>query len=481
MVRLSGKSAATRISLNGVAEWLHNVISSKVFLVVGFLWFFFQSSVIALTTRFGLPPDETYHYDFIKLFTDSGWLPFLSSQDGHYVLGEAVKTPFFIYHYLFSLPNHFLGDGDFAIIFLRMLNVILGLGSLYLLYKIAKFVKLSDFAANLVIFLSASTLMFVFISGSISYDNLFILVTLFAILTLLKILKKPRLPELLYLATALLVGLLIKKNFIVVAALILGIVLIKLLRDKNFLSAVKTVNLATIKSRPSYLVLSFFILILSIVFVQRYVVNTIKYGNFEPKCTAVLAVEKCRENHVFARDEMLDNMQRPPAEKKRYQYISDWSILMSERTYGVFAHTSFAPRANILFLIQTLLILGFAAIIRGLNLKNKNLNLILLISFIYIGALMLENYMRYERYGSFTFAIQGRYALPFVLLIYIAMAYYACQVIRRKQIVYLVASLAIIVFFLSSLPSYIQLTNKDWRNQPTNNARSSLVKFLGQD
>jgi hypothetical protein len=436
---------------------------------------------VALTTKFGLPPDETYHYDFIRFFTASGWSPFVATQEGFYALGEAVKTPFFIYHYVLSLPNHFIGEGDFAILFLRMINVLMGVLSLFIIYKLAKYVMAKDFTANLVVFLIANTLMFVFISGSISYDNLFILISLFSVWTLLKLIKKPALLELLLLTAALLTGLLIKKNFIVVAAIIIFVLLVQLIKDNRAITFLRKLNFSLLKSKPVFIVLSLAIVSLFVLFAQRYVTNVISYGNFEPACTEVLSPEQCRQNGVFARNEVLDNMQRPPATKAGYEYVFDWSLLMTERVFGVFAHTSFAPYSFILVLIQTSLIAGVIAAIRSFSFRNKKINLILLISLAYMLVLIIENYMRYERYGSFTFAVQGRYAFPFIMLLLIPAVYYAQKSIRRQRAFYVSAALVAIVFFISSLPSYILLTDSDWQNQPAIEAKTRVVEFIGFD
>src|SRR4029078_6207021 len=125
-----------------------------------------------------IPPDERFHYGTVQLFAQNGWLPFIHNQLGHYNLGEVAHTPYFLYGYILSIPYHFLNHVNGSIYILRLLNIALGAASLYVAYRLFSKLGLPQAVRNLSIFMMANTLMFVFLSASVSYDNLFIFIVL---------------------------------------------------------------------------------------------------------------------------------------------------------------------------------------------------------------------------------------------------------------------------------------------------------------
>ncbi|MBI4034519.1 glycosyltransferase family 39 protein [Candidatus Saccharibacteria bacterium] len=449
--------------LKQLANQLLAVISSRRFLYFTFGWFILSATVIAATTRFGLPPDETYHYNFIQLFAGNGWLPGLADQDGYYLLGEAVKTPFFLYHYLLSLPTHLFNLTGYDIYLLRLVNVVFGILTLLVVYKIARLLKLSKFVTNLSLFMLANTLMFVFINSAINYDSLFNLLSLTAIWLLMKSLAKPSWLISLSLAASLLAGLLVKKNFIVVAAAVALVLIFKLVPDWRSKLKLKMPQLSWRLGSLAALVA-----VLAVLVGQHYGGNLASYKSYEPRCDQVLALEQCRQSRLFVRQEQLDNMARPAATKGAVEYSVDWLGLMGERTYGVFGHSSFRPNSIIFILIELILTVGAAAVIRAYHRRAGPINLLLVIGLAYLAALIFENHLRYEKYGSFSFAVQGRYALVSLALFYLVMVYYFSQAVRNKVALALSATAVIVVLFISSLPAYVIQTNADWRNRLTN-------------
>ncbi len=452
--------------LNRYAGILLSIVSSRVFLLITFLWFVVQSTLIAFITKFGLPPDEVYHYNFIQLFTENGWLPFLKGQEGYYHLGEVVKTPFFLYHYLLSIPNHLFIQTGHSVLLLRLTNVLLGVASLYLAYRIAVNAKLSKLAVNLSVFMFANTIMFVFLSASINYDNLFLALSLSCLLLVLRIIKKPSIVDTSVLILALLSGIFIKKNFIPVA-IVLGTVFVfwAVKNWQPFSSSIKKGWHVKQKTLIPILVLLAIFLGL---FFQRYASNLINYQSIKPRCDIVLTLEQCRENGLFVRSERLDSSPRPAITKNGYEYIFGWSALMGQRIFGVFAHKSFVPLTSIFFGLQTIIAVCVVAVIRKLSAIDWRVNLLLGIAIAYSIILILENYLRYRKYGSFDFAVQGRYVFFALPLFYISAIHYVSKIQFLKKIFMGVFTLAAItVVLLSGLPSYLLLIDSSWLNEGT--------------
>ena len=90
-----------------VSRLVLDVISSKWFLRLAFAWFILQAVYFAITVRYGLPPDENYHYSYVQLFAKHFPSPLLPDQNHYGIIIEAVRNPFFLYHYLLGLVYFF--------------------------------------------------------------------------------------------------------------------------------------------------------------------------------------------------------------------------------------------------------------------------------------------------------------------------------------------------------------------------------------
>ncbi|MBP7807619.1 hypothetical protein KA047_03940, partial [Candidatus Saccharibacteria bacterium] len=211
--------------LSNVFTYIERGIASRYFLWFVFGYFILQALFFAIFVKFDIPPDENYHYTYIKLFADNFPSPFLSSQGDNFILREAVRNPFFLYHYILSLPYFFVRGFADAYVFLRIVNIFMGVGSLALIVAIARRLRLSPLVTNLSVFMTVCTLMFSFLFGSINYDTLYVLLTLSSILLLLRLLEKINMRDVLLLVNILLAGSLVKINFLP-QVFIVGVVLL---------------------------------------------------------------------------------------------------------------------------------------------------------------------------------------------------------------------------------------------------------------
>ena len=255
--------------LSRIFVFVEQVIASRYFLWFVFAYFVVQALFFAIFVKFDIPPDENYHYTYIKLFADNFPSPFLSNQGDNFILREAVRNPFFLYHYLLSLPYFFIRGFADAYVFLRIVNIFIGLGSLALVIAIAKRMRLSPLVTNLGVFMTVCTLMFSFLFGSINYDTLYILLTLSSLVLLLRLIEKITLRDTLLLVNVMLLGSMVKINFL---PQILIVSLVLFLKYKGALRKSFSTMLSTFSThkRLNILLLSAACL-LSILFVHRYV------------------------------------------------------------------------------------------------------------------------------------------------------------------------------------------------------------------
>jgi len=420
-----------------------------------------QAVFFAFTTRLGLPPDETYHLSYIKLFSENNFSPFLSNQEGYFSLGEAVRTPFFLYHYLLSFP-YSLSDN---FVFMRLINVALGVGSLVLVALIAGELKVPKLVRNLSIFMAANTLMLVFLAGSVSYDNLFIVLSLSSILLAIRLFNKITATHLLLLVACLAAGSLVKINFLPLAAALMIILAVRY--HQSYKSVWAAFQKTFAAHRRVNMALCVLVAFLSVLVLHRYGYNVVKYRTYAPACTQVQSLEQCRQHALFVRNETVLGRDHPKPDKDPFEYVYDWIPLIQDRTFGIYGHQDFTPIRIVRASIQILIVLAAAAVIRAWRKKDRLFSLLIGISLFYTFMLLLENYDIYTRSGRMGFVVHGRHMLAVLPVLYIIGNHYMLKVASNLYVKTGLVLMIIAIFAASSLPTYAIKANKTWLNPPS--------------
>lgn len=436
------------------------VVSSNLFLKLTFLWFIVQAIYFAFSVKFGIPPDEDYHLTFIRLFAQHSPSPFLSDSGIPGVLLEVARNPFFLYHYLLSFPYLIIRHLPQPYVWLRMINVLLGTGSLYLVNRIASQLKVSTLVRNLSIFMLANTLMFVFLSASINYDNLFIPLCLASVYLLLRLFDKVTARDSLMFLAVTLAGLMVKISFLPMAAVVLALLAAKHWRH---LPAVLTSFKKTFRQsvRLNWLLI-IVVLLLGGLFSQRYVYNLATYHSYQPVCPSVRAIGDCRQSALFARDESLSGPNRHPATASWPSYLQQWSKLMAQRVYGVFGHMRFPANKYIeLWSVAAAALFALAFAVKWRP-SDQAFTIVVVVSLFYLLSLIIDNHNLYNQTGRLQLAVQGRYVFGVLPLIYLAGNHYAERLLKDSpaMLVYLVVTLAI--FSISGLPTYLRKATPEW-------------------
>lgn len=453
---------------NKVFAVVERGISSRYFLWLVFVYFVLQALFFAVFVKFDIPPDENYHYTYIKLFAENFPSPFLSSQGDNFILREAVRNPFFLYHYLLSLPYFFVKGFSDAYIFLRIINVFLGVGSLALIVAIAKRMRLTPLVTNLGVFMTACTLMFAFLFGSINYDTLYVLLTLSSILLLLRLLEKLTMRDSLLLVNTLLAGSLVKINFLP-QIFVIGIILLFRYRKKlreNFSSILSTYS----KHKRVNIALLSIACLLSVLFVHRYVYNVVKYQTYAPDCARIQTIDYCRNSALYARNERVFGPNRPAPTHDALRYVSEWTSLMQNRSYGVFGDLRFLPNKAVGLWMDTFLVLGIVFTIRYWQRKDKVITTVLVICIFNVVILILENYRIYARSGILELAIHGRYLFAFLPLLYLIANHYIITNLRRPFLRFCFIVITVFIFALASMPTFLRKADSTWYASAADNA-----------
>lgn len=280
------------------------VIGSNYFFLFVVSLFVISASWIAVSFRYPFLFDERFHFDVIKIFSKQ-FSPIIYSQGtdldmyGNLTFGNAS-----IYHYILSYPyrlfDFILSNENQVIIALRLLNISLVAWGLYIYSKLFQEIGVSKALANISLLLFTLIPLLVFVSATISYDNMLFVVTAAFFLYGARIVSgKAISPKSYYIFILVgILGTLVKFTFIPVFVLGLGFVIFWMHKDKKHLKTLK----ASIRSwdrKIVTLLLIPFVLLLSLL-IFRYGVSLAVYHTPLPRCDRLMSHERCLQNAVYS-------------------------------------------------------------------------------------------------------------------------------------------------------------------------------------
>lgn len=469
-----------RATLHMISEKVLAFFGSKTFFYIIIGWFAFQLIFMGLSTTKGIAPDEGTHIRTIALYAGDGFDPFIQYQPPEaYQLGGVTRSPSYFYHYVMSFPYRVLPASmptEDKMIFLRMINLVFALAGVLILSRALALVSKQRITQNLTLFMLTNTLMFVFLSSSINYDNMVFMLVSACFYYLLKLYKKLTLPDIVKLGIVMLMLSVVKFTFLPLGLIMLLSVVI--MQRKNVLSYLKQLPSEVRKQNKYFIILAVIFAIFFGFFIERYGVNYARYGTYKPQCDKVMAYENCLSSGLFVRNlAFRDNPVTSNIPDANFSLR--WAERMKEGVYGILGH-KFADETLVIKLGSIAVAALFVvAIIRKFTLKETVINMLLLIALIYTAVLLWHNYTLFTKSGRFGLALQGRYVFPVLPLYYLAGTYYLHKWLHKEKIAYAITTVAIVViFFLGSLPAYIVSTNRLWHTNAMQGINSSLKKVL---
>lgn len=402
-----------------------NILRNKKTFYAIVVLFVLEALWIALTSHYPMAFDEDYHLGIIKIYSHHS-IPFLSSQPaGADIFGAVARDPSYLYHYLMSfvyrIINFFTKDQTVIVLALRCINIGLFAASLFITRKL-----FSRFAPPAVT--HGVLLFFIFIpvvpllAAQINYDNLFIPVISLSLLSAHTFVDKLTnehkfsWEQIMTVTALLLFGSLVKYAFLPVAFVITLYILVTYVKCRSGLEYYKP------KISNKFFAISITLLLLTILFSQRYLVNVIKYKTPIPSCNKVLSIDQCSNYGPWARDYRYEHS-KVIHPHNVVVYAPDWFYGMWLRLYFALdgPGTHYQTRSPLPVPAITGIVVAFAAaigIIIGAKtmLRSKDRSIILLVALsagVYISVLFVDNYQGYVKTGQ-PVAINGRYLLPFI-------------------------------------------------------------------
>lgn len=431
--------------------------------IVLIIIFSFYSFSIAIKLGDHIIPDEPSHFLFSKYYATTFWIP--ADTPETYSRGWYIAHNPFLYYWisarvinLAKLIQPTINDASLLRI-LRLLSSLYSIGTIIFLNKLSCLIIPKKGWRLLPVFLLTNTLMFVFLSGGVNYDNMANLFAMSGVYYLVRVLSDHD-----YLKNSLLsmificLGCLVKFTILPLAlSMFLAWLLFTIYKRKS----VFPIHTRDTKSIALIVILS--ILILGNLLIYGH--NLIVFGSITAHCSDILSESQCVLDPYFQRAQkygpegpmsLIEAVQQGFPHPLTYLF-DFWIKDMFVKIYGIAGHKVYVP-AHIIPFYQ-LFFLG-ALCLSFWSWKNVSFSRGSLLFFIifYITVLFIKNYRTELSHTFHHFAIQGRYLFPVIGLVYTLVGYTISQVSSR--VLRYATLISTIVLFLAGGPlKFIKLNN----------------------
>jgi len=451
------------------------IIRSRIFFGVVISLFVLQAGWLAISARYPMAFDESYHVGIIKLYTHQLSPLFMSQPDGPAPFGALTRDPSYLYHWLLSFPYRLLSiwfnNQVLVVVLLRLLNVALFAAGLVLFRKVLLKTRASPTIVHLTILFFTLVPVVPLLAAHVNYDNLLMLLVPLSLLLTLQFhdrlvqRKLCSLPLLLNIFSLNLLGSLVKFAYLpILTANVLCILYLVWKHGKPRRKQWR--KLTRVKKYPAVILC----LVSIILFVQMYGVNIVRYHNIIPQCGQVLSVERCKAYPPWARNYDA-KAHKVPDTGNPVAFVGGWLYGMFYRSFfaingsGLVATYDNKPPLPILS-AAAIAVFGFGSFFafryrQQIVGSDPALSILLFVCLVYLVSLLGRNYHDYAQLGQLV-AINGRYLvlimLPVLLAIGLAFQYHLRQ---HTQ------GLLVVVVFLAFLQgggalSYIYDSNIHW-------------------
>ncbi|MGI6423049.1 MAG: glycosyltransferase family 39 protein [Candidatus Dojkabacteria bacterium] len=414
---------------------------------------------LASTVKMGISSDSWYHLRVSQEYSKTLGIP-VNTPDT-YKWRDITNIPYLYFWINGRILNLNSATFNFnEVILLRVINIFFALGTVIATYLLSKECIKNRWAQLIPVLLLVNTLMFLFLSSSINYDNLSNMLASFAILFFVKSIKqKDTLKYPILTILMLSIACLTKYTILPLAFILVILLLIDMFRTKRVFN---------MKDRSLLLLLpTIFFLLLNLLL---YGGNLVNHGELDPDCSKTLTYEQCLENGVFRRDnelmpaeevnliEMITTGQR--LDPIRYTGIWIWE--MTKRVIGIMGDSSFFHSDSVVSLFTALL--GISLIVGVVNWKKYSVEIKYMASltlFYLLILLIVQNYDMYLKRGYEVLALQGRYMFPVISSFYVLISVFWLN-IKNKYFKIGIISISLILLTLLSIPYFLLNVDSSW-------------------
>lgn len=429
MVRYNQRASILEVGNSKILVTLPGILA------VGLIVFFFViSTIVAADFKRALIPDESWHIAVSQYFASTPGIP--PDIPETYELGVLTHKPY-LYHWinarLLNLLNLVLSEvGNYKILVaFRFVGVLYTTLAVVFCYLLSREIIKNPWWRIMPLFLLTSTLMFVFHSAGVNYDNLTNLCAFAGIYYLVKLLKG----EAYYRNT------LLWMIWILAGALV-KVTTLPLLAVMTVIWVVYTfINRRKIDFKINFDWKIILLVVVFAVFVglnfMLYGVNLIQYRAVIPSCTMVLTDSECSQHPVYLRDKnAADNLSiaqmfNGNAPDPLTWLVGWWFPTMIKMMFGFAGFKWYIPSDLFIALYQWWFLgVVFLAVFFWKKPSLPVLGLIAIVVF-YILTLLQTNLAAELKSGFKHLGIQGRYLFPVLGGIYVLFGHYAERIPNR--------------------------------------------------
>ena len=392
------------------------------------------SIFIATNLQTAVIPDETYRFEVATYFADTLGIPkdvpiAYSSGDnlqrnpylGYWLYGRAIN----VVHLFQPAATEWQ-----TLVALRIFNWLFALGTVIFIYGLSQALIADKWWQLLPVFMLTNTLMFVFLSGGVNYDNPTVFACSAAVYFFVRMLKKEKFIANSFAWAIFIAIACLMKYSILPLALVMGIIwLIYFFKNRKKLpiEPIKKWHWGMIA-----LLVAFSALVL--MNIALFGINLVKFHAFTPDCIDTFPQEVCdssffgmRHNEMALPEKLsvIDAFRQGHPEPIRY-FFDEWIREMLKRIYGIMGEKNYFPINIAYFHVAFfwILLLGFRYIKK---LDFVKLSLVITFGF-YTFVLVAMNYNSELIYGFNKYvALQGRYLFPVIGIGYVLVTYILTQ------------------------------------------------------
>ncbi len=458
----------TQETLHRTRKFWDYINPTFVFFALLFV-FAVYSIFLALKLQQHILPDETAHFAFSEHFSTTLGIP--KDTPETYIYGWYIKQNPFLYYWVSGRALNVLnlvisGASEWKkIVFLRLLSVMYSMGTVVFCYLIAKEIIKHKWWQLLPVFLLTNTLMFVFLSAGVSYDNLANLFSFVSLYFFIRVMNgKDYLSNSIGWILFICLGTLVKYP-ILPLALAMGSAWI-------IFTVLKRASIFPLKiSRPKLILPGIFTALVIIGNLAIYGVNLLTYQSVTPACNDLLVKDQCelspyviRYREIALDDEMtvLESIQLGYPDPIEY-VIYSWIPNMLYRIYGILAHLSYFP-SHIITLYQLLFFWYLLLAFRYWKQHSFTIYSLVGIFLFYTLVLFYTNYTSELTYGFKQIALQGRYIFPVIGALYILIGS-LFTIIQNRNLRFITLLITLALFFYGGPIKFLILRDTvfiDW-------------------
>lgn len=444
-----------------------------------------------------VPPDEVTHFGKCVAFSKALLLP--DNSPASYEFGLVTNIAWLYYFVMGKLLLlNFFGIPDLT--YLRLCNIPMVFGAVWYAFRMLRLLTRDRLAGVLLAVLMTNTLMFTFVSASVSYDNLTNLLGAAALFYLFSFLKERSGTHLALSLLCQLAGCLTKNTFLPLF-LIMNILL--LAHEWRRLPQLPRALSGFLRSSGRG---GFFLaggIVLGVLLnLQLYGGNLLRYHRLEVETYHVLPFEHAMKYRLAARSYIVDQFieGRISVEKaqelsalvnnagdrrdtmtlvRRYAdveergepvmgflpYTASWMLLMLDGTFGIKAHLGMANRGLSFVPIALFTLAALAAfLLRWRPREGGYLPACMALAAAGYALFLLYkvNYATYLVYKDPFFTIAGRYMFPVLAPVYVLASCYLMRLFKGESARLALLAAGALAFIVADFPFFLSNAGPEW-------------------